>query len=95
LYIKKIDVINDFNKISISRIEEQTNTYIVYAKWSRTFKVYGLMANQVQAVEAINQNLVYRQCILHLKGNGKHPGLMKKIVQRYGISLENLCTNKF
>ena len=90
---KTVEVMNDFKETKLSSIELQTNTYIIFTKWSKTFKIYGLMANQLEAVKAIDKSIVlvdYKQYVLHLKGDGRPPGLMKKVVQKYGINMEQL-----
>ena len=52
-----------------------------------------LMANQLEAVRAIDKKIIlvdYKQYVLHLKGDGRPPDLMKKVVQKYGINMEQL-----
>jgi len=52
-------VLGGYDEAVTPTIELQTKMYIVFHKWSMTFKIYGLAINQLHVVEAIDKCLTW------------------------------------
>ena len=80
----------------MTSIESQTSTIISINKWSATVNVYGSNECKAEAIDLIEHHF---ETLLHgniqsfdvlLKQPGRPPGLMKKVVAKFGLDLEQL-----
>ena len=77
-------------------IESQTTTVISINKWSATVNVYGTNECKAEAINLIEQHFEtllqsnIQSFDIPLKQAGRPPGLMKLVVAKFGLNLEQL-----
>ena len=84
----------------MAHIESCTSTVISINKWSATVNVYGSDEGKAEAIDLIEQhfNTLLHGNIqnfdIHLKQEGRPLGLVKKIISKFGLDLEQLTQRK-
>ena len=91
-------ILSKISRKELDNIQHATTTVIICNTRSMTISIYGNKSNQELASCRLDDHIQYLESRgisihdIHLKGQGKPPGLMKHIVSMFGVDLTGLLS---